>query len=103
MNLKLSALNVIEAEYKQFRLHNQLQQAQFLLSVNWTEINSERTEVGLPKISNDTTRKAYLREKFFKDNEKELSLELRYNTALREYQDEFHRKLSEDNNKEKRA
>jgi len=95
MNIKLSALNVIEAEYKQFRLHNQLQQAQFLLTVNWNMINDERLELGLPKISNDATRKAFLRDKFFKDNEKELALELKYNAALREYYDESNRQLQD--------
>lgn len=93
MNIKLSALNVIEAEYKQFRLHNQLQQAQFLLTVNWNKINDERLELGLPKITNDATRKAYLRDKFYNDNEKELGLELKYNAALREYYDESKRQL----------
>ena len=89
MNAKLSALNAAEAEYKRYKLSNQLNQAQFLLTVDWTEINNERAELGLPKISNDQTRKAYIRDKFFKDNEKELSLELRYNAAYREYQDEL--------------
>lgn len=88
MNPKILALNIVEAEYKQFRLHNQWQQARFLLDVNWNEINEERAELGLPKISNDATRKAYLRDKFFKDNEKELALELKYNAAYREYRDD---------------
>jgi len=95
MNPKLLSLNMIEAEYKQFKLHNQWQQARFLLNVNWNEINEERMEIGLPKISNDATRKAYLRDKFFKDNEKELALELKYNAALREYSHDI-RKLSKD-------
>ncbi len=86
--MKARALGVIEAEYKQFRLHNQLQQAQFLLTVNWNEINEKRLELGLPKIGNDAQRKAYLRDKFKVDNEKELSMELKYNTALREWEDE---------------
>lgn len=95
MSIKLAALNMIEAEYKQFKLFNQLQQAQFLLTVNWNMINDERLELGLPKITNDATRKAFLRDKFYNDNEKELGLELKYNAALREYYDESNRQLQD--------
>jgi len=95
MSIKLAALNVIEAEYKQYKLYNQLEQARFLLAVNWNEINDERLDLGLPKITNDSTRKAYLRDKFSENNEKELSLELRYNAAMREYYDESNRQLQD--------
>ena len=94
MNTLMTTLNIIESEYKHFRFHNQLQQAQFLLTVDWKKINDERAEMGLPKISNESQRSAYLKDKFSKDNEKELSLELQYNHARREYEHESYKRLS---------
>lgn len=89
MNAILEVLNNAEAEYKKYKLLNELKQAQFLLTVNWGLINEERLELGLPKISNEAQRKAYLKEKYYDDNLKELDLELKYNLARREYESKY--------------
>lgn len=95
MTTLMTALNLAESEYKLYRFQNQLQQAQFLLTVDWKKINDERVEMGLPKISNESQRSAYIKDKYATDNEEELSLELKYNQARREYEHESYRRLSE--------
>lgn len=82
------SLKIAESDYKEYKLLNQLEQAQFLLTADWNQINEERKELGLPKISNDAQRKAYQRDKFKDNNELELQKELKYNNLLREYEDE---------------
>lgn len=95
MTTLMTALNLAESKYKMYRFQNQLKQAQFLLTVDWKKINEERVSMGLPKISNESQRSAYIKDKYAVDNEKELSLELKYNQARREYEHESYRRLSE--------
>ena len=37
-----------------------IKKANLLLTTNWNEVNAQRVEEGLPKISNESMRKAYI-------------------------------------------
>lgn len=81
----IEALNHAETDFKLYKLNLKLEKANFLLSVDWKAINSEREEIGLPKISNEKQRSAYIDTKFSDKDLKLLEKELKYNQILREY------------------
>ncbi len=81
----LEALNHAEADYKLAKYSLKLEKANFLLNIDWKAINSQREELGLPKISNEKQRSAYIDTKFSKKDLDLLEKELKYNQILREY------------------
>ena len=58
-----------------------IEKATILLTTNWNDVNSKRVEEGLPKISNEGMRKAYL-DLRLEDKIKEVkNLETEYDTV----------------------
>lgn len=92
----LEALNHAEYDYKISKHSLKIEKANFLLTIDWKQINTEREELGLPKISNEKQRSAYVDTKF-SDKEFDLLLkELKYNQIHREYnRSVYHERNSE--------
>lgn len=60
-----------------------IEKASILLTTNWNDVNAQRVSEGLPKISNESMRKAYL-DLRLEDKIKEVkNLETEYNTIER--------------------
>lgn len=57
-----------------------------LINTNWDEINKERVEKGLPKLSNQDMKKAYIETDLRKMNEDKIIAKLEYNRLLRMYE-----------------
>lgn len=91
-----SLLSSVEASYKWTKLTNKMTRANTILSIDWKEVNEKRVELGLPKVSNETARKAYIDNILSEDMSKELELELKYNALLREYHEQRFKEVKQD-------
>ena len=59
--------------------------AEIILNTNWDELNAQRKEQGLSKISNETGRKAYVSVKLADNITKFNEVKLEYDDAMRYY------------------
>lgn len=56
----LNELRKAEETYK-FKKHDlEIRKANLWLNVNWNHVNNGREEIGLPKLSNQTMKEAYI-------------------------------------------
>lgn len=53
----------IELSYRETQRKYDSEVNRLTLETNWTEVNDKRIEKGYPKISNDSQRKAYIKQK----------------------------------------
>jgi len=60
-----------------------IKKANLLLTTNWNDVNAQRVEEGLPKISNESMRKAYLDLRLADQIKEVKNLENEYNTIER--------------------
>ena len=58
-----------------------IKKANLLLTTNWNEVNAQRVEEGLPKISNESMRKAYIDLKVAEKKLEVNALETAYETV----------------------
>jgi len=75
----LTARTNTEFAYKAKKKELEEKEFDFILNVNWNEINEERLEEDLPKISNEKMRNAYIKIKFASLREDMEALEVQLN------------------------
>lgn len=90
----ITALQEAEIEYRMKKYELKHMKADFLLNVDWKAINSERESIGLPELTNEKGRNAYI-DNMFKDDE--LSL-IKKELAYKHLQNLFDKELFEWNN-----
>jgi hypothetical protein len=61
------------------------EKAELILNTNWDELNKERKEQGLPKISNESSRNAYISLQLADNIAKFNEVKLEYDNAKRYY------------------
>jgi len=61
------------------------EKAELILNTNWDELNKERKEKGLPKISNESSRNAYISLQLADNIAKFNEVKLEYDNAKRYY------------------
>ena len=74
-----------EFEYKVQKSNNKNKYNELLLNTDWDKINSERKEQGLPKLSNQSMKEAYIETLLSEEYNAEESMELEYNKLRRLY------------------
>ena len=74
-----------EFNYKIKKAKNKEKYNKMLLDTNWDELNEERKQQGLPKLSNQSMKEAYIETVLSEDYTNELEKELEYNTLRRFY------------------
>lgn len=86
-SMKTLMLETIKAEdeYKRKKFLNEQEYNNQLLNTDWDTINEERKEKGLPKLSNQDMKKAYIQNKMFVDYDEELNKELKFNEHKRKF------------------
>ena len=67
-----------ENRYKVKKFYNEMDYYEMLLTEDWDTVNEERKEKGLPKLSNQDMKKAYIKHKMMDDYDEEKYLELEY-------------------------
>lgn len=75
----------IKAQFDTAKHDLTIKKANLLLTTNWNEVNAQRVEEGLPKISNESMRKAYIDLKVAEKKLEVKALETAYETLLRIY------------------
>ena len=86
-SMKTLMLETIKAEndYKLKKFQNEQEYNKQLLETDWDKINDERKEQGLPKLSNQDMKKAYIQNKMFVDYDEELNREKNYDEYKRKF------------------
>lgn len=85
MNDLLSSLIKAEENYKLKKIEVEQNYFEELLNIDWDTINDERKERGLPKLSNQDMKKAYIMTKMNDQYDNLLEMELEYNMVRRMY------------------
>ena len=75
-----------EYDYKTQKALNKVARNDKLIGTDWNSINDERKEYGVPKLSNQDMKNAYIESLLSKDLEDELNKELEYNRLRRIYE-----------------
>lgn len=82
----LTKLGCAETHYKLLKAKFENQKSDLILTTNWNEINEERQNEGLAKISNQTMKDAYIL-KELADLKAVLDIaELKYTSVKRDYE-----------------
>ena len=82
----LQKLTIAEERYRNKESTYLSEYNDSLINTNWDEINKERVEEGLPKLSNQDMKKAYIETDLIKMNEDKIIAKLEYNRLLRMYE-----------------
>ena len=90
----LQQLGQVEVRYRKEEQIYVNEYNKILLNTDWDKINDERKDKGLPKLSNQSMKEAYIQDKLKQFNEDVLEYKLQYNQLLRMY--EMMRKYSLD-------
>ena len=78
-------LIITEIDYKTQKEHNHLRYNELLLDLKWDDINKERVEKGLSKLSNQAMKDAYIETVMLEDYNKEKDIGLKYDKLRRLY------------------
>lgn len=90
----LQELGQVEVRYRKEEQIYLNEYNNLLLNTDWDKLNEERKEQGLPKLSNQDMKEAYIQDKLKQFNEDVLEYKLQYNQLIRMY--EMMRKYSLD-------
>lgn len=86
MKSLLYSLISAEGKYKAKKFANDMEYNEHMASIDWDTINAERREEGLPKLSNQDMKKAYIKVKMNENYREELYLEREYDKYRRMYE-----------------
>lgn len=79
----LENLRKAEENYK-FKKHNlEIRKANLWLNVNWNHVNNGREQIGLPKLSNQTMKEAYITSMLEDIKAEVIEAEIEYNYLRR--------------------
>lgn len=82
----LHKLAMAEENYYEEKHNYKAEYNEHLLNTDWNTVNSERVDKGLPKLSNQDMKKAYIEKKISKFKSDAILAELEYNRLLRMYE-----------------
>ena len=87
VNIKSLMNSLIRAEnrYMVKKFYNEMDYCEMMLTEDWDTVNKERAEQGLPKLSNQDMKKAYIKYKMMEEYDEEKYLELEYLRFQRMY------------------
>lgn len=94
----IEVLKDAEEQYRKAKLDHTKKYNELLLDTNWDEINKERIEKGIVKITNQDMKKAYITNALENEEKKLLELKLEYDNLFRIYEISKHIKGIEDFN-----
>ena len=75
-----------ESKYKTKKFFNDMDYNEHMSTIDWDTVNSERMENGLPKLTNQDMKKAYIKTIMHEDYREELYEEMKYDKYRRMYE-----------------